>query len=81
MKEVTISEFRAKLFALIRRVEKTKKTLRITRLGKPLADIIPVSAPRRAPKNWMGSMRGTAKILGDIISPATDPDEWEVLRD
>jgi len=83
MKEVTISEFRAKLFALIRRVEKTKKPLRVTRFGKPLADIIPVPVPaaRHAPKNWMGSMRGTTKILGDIVSPATDPDEWGALRD
>ena len=81
MKEVTISEFRAKLFALVRQVENTKQPLRITRFGKPLADIIPVPSARRAPKNWMGSMRGTAKIPGDVVSPATDPDEWEVLRD
>jgi len=81
MEELTISEFRAKLFALVRRVEKTKQPLRITRFGKPLADIMPVPAARRAPRNWMGSMRGTTKIIGDVISPATDPDEWEVLRD
>jgi hypothetical protein len=29
----------------------------------------------------MGSMRGKMEILGDIISPAADEDEWEVLRD
>jgi hypothetical protein len=30
---------------------------------------------------WLGSMKGTVKILGDIVSPAIDKDEWEVLRD
>jgi len=26
-------------------------------------------------------MKGTMEILGDIVSPANDEDEWEVLRD
>jgi len=26
-------------------------------------------------------MKGRTEILGDITSPATDPEEWEVLRD
>ena len=30
---------------------------------------------------WIGSMKGTFEILGDIVSPANDEDEWEVLRD
>jgi hypothetical protein len=29
----------------------------------------------------MGSMRNSIEILGDIISPASDEDEWEALRD
>jgi hypothetical protein len=31
--------------------------------------------------DWMGSMKDRTLILGDIMSPATDEDEWEVLRD
>jgi hypothetical protein len=30
---------------------------------------------------WLGSIKGTVRILGDIVSPAIDEDEWEVLRD
>ena len=26
-------------------------------------------------------MKGEVQILGDIISPASDPDDWEVMRD
>jgi hypothetical protein len=29
----------------------------------------------------LGCMKGKMEILGDIVSPATDPEEWEVLRD
>ena len=78
MKEVAISEFKAKCLALLDQVQKTKKPLRVTRFGKPVADIVPAEQP--APSNWMGSVRDM-EIVGDIISPASDEDEWEVLRD
>ena len=80
MEEVAISEFKAKCLALLERVRKTRKPLRITRRGKPIAEIVPPSAVEdRA--SWIGSMQGSGETLGDIISPATDEDDWEVLRD
>ncbi len=79
MKEVAVSEFKAKCLSLLDQVQKTRKPLLITRFGKPIAEVVPHSpAP---PADWMGSMRSTMKILGDIISPATDESEWEVLKD
>jgi prevent-host-death family protein len=80
MKEVAISEFKAKCLALIEQVRVTHKPLRITRFGKPVADLVPaeVAIDRSA---WIGSMKDSMKITGDIISPASDEDEWEVLRD
>ena len=79
MKEIAVSEFKAKCLAILDQVQKTKQPIRITRFGKPLAEVTPPSPV--VPKNWMGSMKGTMKILGDIVSPAGDPDDWEVLRD
>jgi hypothetical protein len=65
---------------LLEQVRATKKPLRITRFGKPVAEVIPPTALEdRA--TWIGSMKDTMKITGDIVSPATDEDEWEVLRD
>ena len=80
MKEVTISEFRTKCFSLLNQVQKTKKPLRVTRSGKPIADIAP-TATRPSQAHWFGSMKGTIKILKDIVSPANDEDDWEALRD
>jgi prevent-host-death family protein len=76
MKEVTISEFRTKCFALLNQVRKTKQPLRVTRFGKPIAEIVP-TAPQPS-RDWFGSMKGTIEILGDIVSPANDEDDWEV---
>lgn len=79
MKEVAISEFKAKCLAILDQVQKTKRPVRITRRGKPVAEVVPPQ-PATA-SDWMDSMKGEVEILGDILSPATDPEEWEVLRD
>jgi len=79
MKEIAISEFKAKCLALIDQVEKTRQPIRITRRGKVVAEVGP-PAPTED-RSWIGSMKGKSKILGDIISPANDPDDWEALRD
>ncbi len=80
MEEVAISEFKAKCLALLEQVRKTKKPLRITRYGKPVADVVP-AAPAALERNWLGSMAGTAEILGDIVSPVIDLNDIEALRD
>jgi prevent-host-death family protein len=78
--EVAISEFKAKCLALLEEVHKTKKALRITRFGKPIAVVIPPTTvqPRDA---WIGSMKNSMQIIGDIVSPANDKSDWEVLQD
>ena len=80
MKQVAISEFKAKCLSLLDEVQKTKKSICITRFGKPIAEVSPPSA-RAQGADWFGSMKNEIQILGDIVSPATDEDEWEVLRD
>ncbi len=80
MEEVPISQFKAKCLAILEQVRKTKKPIRITRHGKPVAEVVPPS-PVKDRSAWIGSMKDRMEILGDIISPAADEDEWEVLRD
>jgi len=78
--EVSISEFKAKCLALLDQVNKTKKPLRVTRRGKPIADVVP-PVMTRAEGDWLGWMAGTIEITGDIVSPVLDLDDFEVLRD
>ena len=80
IEEVSISQFKAKCLGLLERVRVTRKPLRVTKFGKPIADIIPASAVQdRA--SWIGSMKDSFEILGDIVSPANDLEEWEAERD
>jgi prevent-host-death family protein len=80
MQEVAISEFKAKCLALLEQVRKTKKPIRVTRFGKPVAEVVPPS-PSAEPADWLGSMAGTIEIVGDIESPVIEETDWEALRD
>ena len=79
MQEIAISEFKSKCLALLEEVNKTKQPIRITRRGRPVAEVVPVSPSRK--RRRLGSMAGTVKILGDIVSPIIDLNELEAYRD
>lgn len=81
MSEIAISEFKAKCLALIEEVNKTKKSLRITRHGKVVAELVPPS-PAPKSRNILGSGADTFDILdNDIVGPIIDFNEMEIFRD
>jgi prevent-host-death family protein len=80
VEEIAISEFKAKCLALLERIRKTRTPIRITRHGKPVAEVVPPSSVQER-SAWIGSMKDSVEILGDIISPANEESEWEVVRD
>lgn len=36
---------------------------------------------KKKPGDWLGSMRGSAEILGDIVSPVSEEADWEAAQD
>ena len=80
MEEIAISKFRQICPAVLERVRKTRKPILVTRFGKPVAQIMPPPVPLRRPKHWLGDMRGTVLIVGDIVSPAINEKDWEMLK-
>ncbi len=74
MKETTIaaSEFKAKCLKLLDDVAEGA-TLVVTKHGKPVARVAPVSAKNQTLR---GSWKGIVKIKGDIVS-FNEADDWE----
>jgi len=79
METITISKFKATCLRLLDNVKKTGHPLLVTKKGEPIALVTPPPPPPKS-KAWLGSMKDTIKITGDIISPVLDEEEWEVLR-
>ena len=80
MKEVAISVFKAKCLGMLEEVRKTRKPIRVTRFGEPVAEVVPPT-PKPSRKSWLGCMAGTAKILGDIVGPTGSLDDWDAWRE
>ena len=80
IREIAISKFKVNCSSLLDEVSKTRPPLRITRRGKALEVVIPAT-PEGNDRSWLGSMAGSMKIVGDIISPVIDLDDIEALKD
>ena len=72
---IAASEFKAKCLRLLDEVEEGE-TLVITKRGRPVARVVPVSPPRRSLR---GTWKGLVKIKGDIVHFDTGR-EWESNR-
>jgi prevent-host-death family protein len=79
MEEIAASKFKVACLSVIERVRKTRKPIRVTRYGKPVAEIVPLSAPKR-PKSRLGTMAGTILFMGDVISPSLDASDFYESR-
>ena len=78
MEEIEISTFRATCLAVLDRVGRTREPVLVTRLGKPVARIL--LPPSCRDGEWLGAMQGDGRILDDLVTPAADLSEWEVLK-
>jgi len=76
MKEIAISKFKATCLAVLEDVRRTRRPVRVTRFGKPVAEVIP---PSVSPKqSWLGCMRDSLEIHGDIVAPVRAFERWKV---
>jgi len=79
MDEMAISKFKATCLATLERVRRTGRPVRVTRFGKPVAEIVPPSV-ERPPRAWLGALRGTLDIEGDLVAPSSELARWEALE-
>ena len=79
METMAISKFKATCLAALERVRRTGQPLVVTKLGKPIAEIIPPRIAEGDRDKLFGLMQGTGRILGDIVGPAVDPKDWDAL--
>ena len=69
---IAAGEFKAKCLGLLDEVARHRKEVVITKRGKPVAKLVPIQGQR---PSFIGSMKGTMEIVGDIVSPADV--QWE----
>jgi prevent-host-death family protein len=63
---IAAGEFKARCLQVIDEVQRLRMPIVITKRGKPVAKLVPLD---EHPESFVGSMKGTMEIIGDIVSP------------
>ena len=79
MEAMPISKFKARCLAVMDAVRRTGRPVRVTRYGRPVADVVPASSPAEASR-VLGFLAGQTVVRGDIVEPVVAPGDWEALR-
>jgi prevent-host-death family protein len=79
MEEIAISKFKATCLAVLEKVKKTGQPVLVTRFGQPVAQIVPLEVAKKGPK--FGTGVGSIDIIGDIVAPTGDIDDWTFDED
>jgi prevent-host-death family protein len=77
MKEMLVSEFKAKCIGALKRIKQTRKPLTVTLRGVPLAVVHPARSGKQ-PKR-LGGQRGTMRIETELVGKDF-ADDWEMSR-
>ncbi len=72
--QIPAGKFKTHCLRLLDEVNESRRTLVITKHGKPVAKIVPVMPKHLKKKKLFGCMKGSISIHGDIVSPM--PEEW-----
>jgi antitoxin (DNA-binding transcriptional repressor) of toxin-antitoxin stability system len=60
------------------RVRRTGRPVRVTRYGRPVADVVP-AAPAARERRALGFLNDATTISGDLLAPVADVRDWDAL--
>jgi len=78
MREIAISKFKATCLAVLEDVRRTGTPIRVTRFGRPVAEVAP--AMPETPASWLGCAKHSMEIVGDIAGPVGAFSRWTVRK-
>jgi len=71
-KKVPAAEFEQNWAALIDAVANNGDEVLVEKDGRVVAKLVSTREP--------GPMHGTILYMGDVVSPVTDPEDWDVMK-
>jgi len=81
MTKVAATDFKARCLELMDRVAANRESFVITKRGKPVARLVPLTRKSEARDSLFGCLAGKAMIAGDITAPAVPAEAWETVRE
>jgi prevent-host-death family protein len=80
MKTMAAGKFKATCLAVMDEVQAKREPVLLTKNGKPVAKLVPLELLEEQDPLDAFRFPGKIEILGDIISPVTDLEDWDALK-
>jgi prevent-host-death family protein len=77
MKKMAAGAFKTNCLAVMDEVQAKHETVVITKHGKPVAKLVPISTDADEIYDFLG---GKGSINGDVVSPAISSEDWGQLK-
>jgi prevent-host-death family protein len=77
MKKMAAGVFKTNCLAVMDEVQAKHETVVITKHGKPVVKLVPVSTDTDDIYDFLS---GKGAVVGDIVSPAISPEDWGELK-
>jgi prevent-host-death family protein len=77
MRKMAAGSFKTNCLAVMDEVQAKHETVVITKHGKPVAKLVPISTERDEIYDFLA---GKGAVTGDVILPAVSPEEWGELK-
>jgi prevent-host-death family protein len=77
MKKMAAGFFKTNCLSVMDQVQATHETIVITKRGKPVAKLVPVSTEKDEIYNFLA---GKGKVFGEVVSPVLAYREWGELK-
>ena len=75
MKQLSATEFKAKCLAMLDNVQRTREPVEITRHGKPVARIVPVT---KDAGDFVNPLKGSIRFEKDLVAPTGET--WDAAK-
>jgi prevent-host-death family protein len=75
---VGISEFRARMNAILQRVQ-NGEVVTLTSRGVEIAKVVPLDFAQAAARKELGQLRQSA-VVGDVLSPVEEEEHWHAVQ-
>lgn len=72
---LSASKAKSHLLELLDTVDRDRTSITITKRGRPVATLVPVQTPPTP--SIFGYMKGSGRIIGDVVGP--EPDVWNAM--
>ena len=82
-RRMAAGEFKAKCLSIMDEVQETGKPLVVTKRGKPVIKVVPITNGRKKKNDIFGRLKGVIEIVGDpddLIKPAFPLEDYDMLK-